>query len=550
MKAILSIFSFCILFSTQCLTAQNFTLYGDKTFGGSNSEKYVQLLKFSENNLFIAGNSTTTSASGDKTDPNCNNNQASNNNDVWALMFDINFNIIWNKRYGGESSEGGINSIIKTSGNEIIFGVQSSSDSSCEKSENNWSFQPDYWICRIDSNGNKIMDKTFGAFGTESIPHIVQLTTGDFIIAGISNSTISGDKSVANWGGIDYWVVKFDSLGNKIWDNVYGGTGTEVALSGENFTETNLLADDNGSFLLSGRSNSPVSGNISVPGFGGHDIWIIKIDSAGNKIWDNRFGGSSSTEFCSQIIHAPGGYIIVGATSSPQGGSISDPQIGLGDVWVIKLDSFGNKVWDRRYGGTGNDRGISIAIAPDGGYWISASTESPAGFDISEPSYGLSDYWMLKIDSVGNKLWDKRFGGPGYDFASNFVIMPDSSIFLAGYADVGESVVKTDFGKGMNDYWVVHFKYPDYSVGINEADAGNYLKVFPNPAENVLSFSNSKFEIANITLIDMQGRVIKEMNINNKSGEMDVSNISNGLYLLKIKYSNNTSTISKISIIH
>ena len=129
----------------------------------------------------------------------------------------------------------------------------------------------------------------------------------------------------------------------------------------------------------------------------------------------------------------------------------------------------------------------------DGGYWIGGSTNADSSsFDISEPSYGLWDYWLIKIDSVGNKLFDKRFGGPGDDILYSFVIMPDSSMMLFGEGDSGISSVKTDAGKGLTDYWLVHFYYgSNPPVSVTEINDTGFISIYPNPATDVISFSVS-----------------------------------------------------------
>ncbi len=485
--------------------AQNFILYGDKTFGGNLSDGWVTLVKAGDNYLVLSG-ATGTNANGEKTDPLCDSTQF----DTWLLKIDTGFNIVWDKSIGGERGE--LNPwLIKSGNNKMIFACSSNSDSSCEKSENSRSFPSigqDYWICMIDSIGNKIWDKTLGgSSGGDDLPRIIQLSTGDYIVAGTSASPISGDKTVANYGMDDYWVVKLDSMGNKLWDKVYGGTSTE---SNNLYYETfSVLSDTLDAFILAGTTDSPISGDISDTSRGVQDVWLIKLDSAGTRIWDRRFGGSGADK-CAHIIHAnDNGYILCGTTSSPQDGDVSDSSRGVEDCWVIKLDSLGNKQWDKRYGGNRSDIGTWIECAPGGGYWVYAKTKSDSGFEVSEPRYGTSivnDYWIFKIDETGAKLWDKRFGGPGDDIATNFIIMPDSSIFLCGQGFEGTSAVKTDSGKGAWDYWVVHFKYTEGYVSISENPAAvTNFTVYPNPATDKLQLTFGRRPRAAEALAEAQG---------------------------------------------
>lgn len=527
----------CNLFFFTCsfffAYAQNGIIYNDKTFGTNTAEGKVRILKYN-NHLVLAGSSGEIGMNGDKTDSTCYLNSLGQRGDNWVLAFDSAFTIIWNYSLGGTYEEVEVNSLFRSSEGRIIFSTRSSSDSSCEKSEDSRGGY-DYWICALDSNGNKVWDKTWGCSSAENGTKVAQLPSGNFISSGTAGTGIlNGDKSALGYGGWDYWLVKFDSTGQKIWDKCYGGSGDESSSNG-NYPNYDILPLDNDTILLGGRISSPISGTVTANGFSAWDVWVTKIDNTGQPIWDQKFGGAND-EHINKIISTQGGYLFVGQINSPLGGTVSQNPIGGLDVWVVKIDAEGNYLWDRRYGGVLSDYGISIEPAPDGGYWISAFTNSPAGNDISESSFGGYDYWMLKIDSVGNKLWDKRFGGPGDDYASNFVIMPDSSIYLCGSADSGTSAVKTDAGKGASDYWVVHFNYYNNSVGVNEIQQQNAFVLSPNPASDYIEIIGNFNSDAEVTLFDLQGQLLQRR----KSGAgsrvaLDIQSLVTGMYLIEVK---------------
>ena len=502
---------------------------------------------------------TTNNVIGDKSEPTCDTNII--RSDIWLLKTDTAFNIIWDKSLGGIQGEVSP-AILQKKINQIVLIATSNSDSSCEKSENNRSFPQigtDYWICAIDSNGNKIWDKTFGGTIQETATNLIQFPSGNYVASGISNSPVGGDKSVPNYNTYgDYWLVKFDSLGYKIWDHVYGGPGDESLFGSlyPGFYGISLLAGDHESVILTGTTESDAGFDISDSCRGFFDIWIIKIDSTGNKIWDKRYGGSKE-DGIGCIIHTKDkGYILCGFTSSPADGDVSDTCIGWSDIWIIKLDSMGNKQWDKRYGGTNAENASWIEPAPGGGYWISGATASPAGYDVSENKYGIaSDYWIFKIDSMGNKLWDKRFGGPGQNWGSLFVIMPDSSIFLAGNAEPGYSPVKTDSGKGSHDFWVVHFKYSDISTAWNEAPDVNWpVSVFPNPAstEFQVNLALHQNEKGKFSLFNSLGQTVEVRNIHAREGVVKIKTdiLSPGVYLWKAEKQGCPPQYGKEVLIH
>ncbi|MBL0342435.1 MAG: hypothetical protein IPP71_16920 [Bacteroidetes bacterium] len=103
---------------------------------------------------------------------------------------------------------------------------------------------------------------------------------------------------------------------------------------------------------------------------GGQDFWISMMDSSGTQIWDKRYGGSSGEFLFDAAETKDGGYIICGASNSPLSGEVSDTSRGGYDYWIVKVDSSGNKVWDKRYGGSNLDEAKSIQETADGGYLV------------------------------------------------------------------------------------------------------------------------------------------------------------------------------------
>lgn len=534
------------IFNTVLLcTAQNFTLYKQKIFGGNMADVDMKILKYN-NNIVIAGRSMSLTPSGNKTSTNCLiPATVLNKSDVWMVMLDTAFNIIWDKSFGGSATEFGLGSLIKTSDNQIMFACVSLSDSSCQKSENCKTspiLDEDIWICKVDSMGNVTADKTFGAPLNESGASLLELSDGNFVFMA-SNTAGTGlgpnigyDKSVANIGMNDYWVLKFDSNFNKIWDNVYGGTGEEYLYNAfGNTTLCNMLATENGSFLFAGRTNSPVSGNVTEPPHGSYDTWIVKIDSAGNILWQKRYGGIGS-EGGGEIIKTNDGFIVAGGTDSPQGGDLTDPAIGGFDAWIVKIDSMGNKQWDRRYGGIMDDGLRYIAAAPGSGYWLTGNLFGPAGFDVTDSSYGGYDYWLVKIDSLGNKLWDKRFGGPNNEAISNFIILPDSSLILSGYADSGTTSCKTEFGYGSADYWLIHLKYDDSVTGLPVTGKPEQLCIYPNPVKDKLQWQlPPNTNVQCIEILNSMGQLVYTTTENTTVKELDTGQLIPGLYMINIK---------------
>ena len=522
---ILKIMFFVFLIVPICVFSQNYTLVGDRSFGTIGGEGDAIVFSY-QGRILIAGYSSYTGINGDKTEASCSTLPIES--DVWMLFVDENFNIIWDKTLGGLGRDE-IHDISLGLNNSIVLTGETLSDSSCEISTDTRGVT-DIWLIMVDSNGNKLHDARYGSSLSDFGGKLIRDQNSDFLIFGSSLGGISGDKTTAGYGGYDFWLIRTDSVGSKLWDKTYGGSGSELAFSRTDYALSNIR---NSEFVICGRTNSNQSGTISTNGFGFFDIWVAKIDQVGLVQWDKRLGGNYH-EYVRKIVDVQDGYILIGSSTSKFGGTISDTGIAQTDVWIVKIDTLGNQLWEKRLGGINDDYGVDIQESPDGGYWILANTNSPAGYDISENSYGGSDYWIFKIDSIGNKIWDKRFGGPGNDFASSFIVMPDSSIFIGGDAASGISPVKTDSGKGGRDYWIVHFNYYNNTTGIHSTNAANGITVSPNPTKDIINFKGLPLGQYEAILFGVDGRLIKRSLLQGGNEvSYSLNDVSPGMYLLR-----------------
>lgn len=293
----------------------------------------------------------------------------------------------------------------------------------------------------------KQWDKRFGGNNEDELKSVLQTADGGYLLGGHSFSKISGDKTVINNGGNDFWVIKTDSNGEKIWDKVYGGNFYDYLSA--------MQQTFDGGYILGGFTLSNVSGDVSEPGRGNYDYWIIKISADGNKEWDKRFGGSD-IDFLYDIKQTTdGGFILGGYSYSNPGGDVSEANRGIYDYWIIKTDSLGVKQWDKRFGGNFYDNLTSIDQTADGGYIAGGYTLSDSGGDITDFSRGNYDYWIVKTDAGGNKIWDKRFGGNFYDYCTAIIQINNGNYVLGGYSSSSISGDKTEPSKGGSDFWLV-----------------------------------------------------------------------------------------------
>ncbi|MGN6299383.1 MAG: hypothetical protein ACTHM7_21495 [Ginsengibacter sp.] len=216
----------------------------------------------------------------------------------------------WDKTFG-RSDDDLLYSIQQTTDGGYILGGDSFSTISGDKSENSKG-GIDYWIVKIDANGVKQWDRTFGGSDDDIFSSIKRTADGGYILGGYSYSKSGGDKSENSKGNDDYWIVKIDANGIKQWDKTFGG-------SDEDYLRSLQQAADGG-YILGGYSSSNASGDKSENSRGYDDYWVVKIDANGVKQWDRTFGGSDDDIFSSIKQTADGGYILGGYSYSKSGG--------------------------------------------------------------------------------------------------------------------------------------------------------------------------------------------------------------------------------------
>lgn len=200
---------------------------------------------------------------------------------------------------------------------------------------------------------------------------------------------MSGDRSQPGQGGEDYWLVSIDNDGNKLWDKGFGGRGQEKLYS--------MGGAAAGEFYIAGHSTSGISGDKSQASKGGSDFWMLKINSLGDKIWDRGFGGNKNEELRSVIRTTDGGALLGGKSFSGVSGDKTEQSRGSSDYWVIKVDNNGVKQWDKRLGGSGPEELRYLMQIGINDYLLGGRSESGISGDIVQPAQGGLDYWIVEL---------------------------------------------------------------------------------------------------------------------------------------------------------
>ncbi len=392
-----------------------------KTYGGSNFEEALSVSGTTDGGCIVVGESESTDGyvSGNHGDA-----------DYWIIKLNASGDTVWEKSLGGSNFDWATSVIQTSDGGYIVAGSSGSNDG--DVSGNHGYF--DFWIVKLNASGDTVWKKTFGDTLYDVAFSIKQTTDDGYIIAGYLSIDINN---------ADYLIIKLNSSGDLLWQKTFGGSHTEEANS--------IIQTSDGGFIVAGYSNSS-DGDVT----GHHDMedfWILKLDDSGNLQWQRSLGGNSVDVAKSIIQTSDGGYVVAGYSTSSDGDVTGNH--GNEDYWVVKLDNSGNIQWQKSLGGSSWDYAYSVIETPDGGFIVAGYSSSTDG-DVTG-NHGNEDYWIVKLDSNGNFLWDKSFGGSADDLAYSISQSADGGYFIAGRTFSNDGDVTGNHGD--YDYWVVKMMY-------------------------------------------------------------------------------------------
>ncbi len=438
---------------------------------------------------------------------------------------------IWTREYGGETTDIGHGVIQTPDGGYFVLGLTSSFGIGGS----------DIWLLKTNASGETLWTKTYGGFNNDAGWSIIESGSG-YVIGANTQSFDPDSRS-------DIYLLKIDVLGNILWSNVIGGDGDDWLNSSESIRQTG-----DGGYIITGTTTSY--------GAGARDVFLVKTDSMGNVEWTKTFGGSEIDDGWSVQQTLDGGYIIAGMTVSFGAGNT--------DAYIIKTDASGETIWTKTFGGPNWDDARSVSRTMDGGYIFTGHTES----------FGLGcDVYLVKINSSGDTLWTKTYGGmPGGAEGNVIKETFDNGYIIAGYTITSTNegdiyLIKTDslgnlkWHKTIGGLWeeeayaiqqtsdsgyiIAGFTLPygmdsvdlylvkvGSDIGMVEESLqgdGQLFKIFPNPARN--EFTIHSFTVLNrIRIFNIIGKLEREYSFDsdNKIKVITIKGLLPGVYFLEI----------------
>ncbi|HTL86190.1 MAG TPA: PKD domain-containing protein, partial [Acidimicrobiia bacterium] len=303
----------------------------------------------------------------------------------------------------------------------------------------------DFFIVKWTPSGTLAWLQGYGSTGAESPRGVTVDASGNVDVVGFIGV---GAGQVANVGGADLtlngtgdmFVAQYSAAtGAHQWSKRFGGQYTSDQAQA-------VAVDATGNVYVTGMFSGTANfggGNLSVPFDSDLDLFILKLDKAGNYTWAKHFPNDGNDVGYGIAVDAQANILVTGSlfnsinfTGNPVGstGTLSSPG-SMTDMIVAKFTTDGTYVWSRQGGGqNGNESGSDVAVDSAGNAIVTASAIGSSDFGTGPlPANGSADAIVAKYSAAnGSAMWAKRFGGLGNDYASGVAVDGSDNVYMVG----------------------------------------------------------------------------------------------------------------------
>ena len=359
-----------------------------------------------------------------------------------------NPNFEWAKKMGGTSDDWGYSITTDASGNVYTTGFFCGIvdfDPGVGTINLTSAGEEDIFILKLSPAGNLLWVKQMGGTYYDKGFSITTDAISNVYTTGYFNGTVDFDPGAgtANLTSANYqdiFIQKLDSAGNLLWVKQMGETSDDEAYS--------ITTDASGNVYTTGYFEGtvdfdPGTGTTYLTSAGGQDIFIQKLDSAGNLLWVKQMRGASYELGISITIDTSSNVYTTGdfmgtVDFDPGAGTAYLTSAGSMDIFIQKLDTAGNLLWAKKMGGTSHDYVWSITTDASGNVYTTGNFWGTADFDpgtgtANLTSAGNEDGFIQKLDTAGNLLWVKKMGGISNDCGNSITTDIGGNVYTTGY---------------------------------------------------------------------------------------------------------------------
>lgn len=484
-------------------------------------------------------------------------------------------NYEWVKTIGGLGYDTGEDIILDSNGNIYTIGRYSETadfDSGSGVYNMTSNGITDIFVKKTDGSGNLIWSKSIGGLDEDIAYNIVLDNSNNIYISGIFYGTVDFDPGtgISNYTAVafsDSFILKLDNNGNFLWVKTFGSTGYDYAFS--------IDLDNLGNIYCVGQFQytvdfDPSAAIYNLTSNGSSDIFILKIDASGNFLWAKKIGNNTNWEQAYSIyidnnnnIYSTG--VFLGTVDfNPGSGVFNLVSVGDRDVFVQKLDSSGNFLWAKSFGGALDDfsqsiKGDNLGNIFTVGYFQETIDFDPNAGITNLSSNGSFDAFIHKMDSNGNFLWARTYGSNFFDGAANLFLDNLGNSYLTGgfngTIDFDNGIGTAELSSlGNNDIFILKLDSDGNFVlakSFGNTGFDNGISVYTDNSENIYITGNFSLDVNFNPVIGNEIRNsvgdadIFILKLNQNSLSIDNLNDNNNSYII---YPNPTSGLVKIKV--
>jgi hypothetical protein len=363
--------------------------------------------------------------------------------------------VLWAERFGGPMDQIASTAAFDMAGNILVGGAFAGSIDFGNGAT--WAHGSDGWAVKLDGNGRRIWSKHLGAGGQVDIRQIAADPAGNVLIAGhFSGAMDIGDRIVHAAGEHDLFVVMVDANGKPRWGHVYGDAADQQMMR--------LAVDGDGNTVLMGWMAGRVDfgAGWQRSHLASWDLFVTKLDPAGRPIWAKRFGDGSDVHGYGLAVDRRGMITVTGHFDGHVDFGLGRLEsTGADDAFILRLDPAGQPLWNKHLGGAGTQHAGGVAADYAGNVVVAGIFAGSVDFGGGAlVSAGSNDLFVAKLDPDGKQVWAKRFGDAGPNGYLNVNVAVDDQGAPAvagifdGVIDLGGGRLR---GEGMWSFFVARF---------------------------------------------------------------------------------------------
>lgn len=456
--------------------------------------------------------------------------------DIWIAMLDSNGNVLWDKSLGGSKDDILGSMMLTPDGGFLLAGNSRSMDGDVEGNKDTTGVTYDAWIVKLNGSGAMLWGKTLGGSQNDFISSVALTHDSNYIFTGYTSShdgDVAFNHDTVN-NTKDVWVFKTDASGTLIWERAYGGS----SVMGE--WADKIIPVFNQQFLISAASGSSDGDcHFFHDDFSPSpktDTWMILINAIGDTIWERCFGGTGQEDLPIAIQLEDSSIVVTnrmwGSTNGDVVGNTADPFNG--NIWTFCFSlSADSIVWQKVSGGPWADRPGGL-FAKESGHITVATYSGQNGLDVNG-NHGGWDFWLFELDSAQKYVWKQCFGGSSDEMSPLIFQHGEHSMMVAGNTTSNNGNISGNHG--MSDFWIsevsILFANNTFVSDLWQGNSG----IYPNPSHGRFFVKNQAQDLpVDISVYDLTGKLVFFRQI--ESPELffpvDCSGLPSGFYVVRI----------------